>query len=136
MFREQKLEDVTLHGREQCSGPSQPQPSWEGAKIKRLLHDLPTVQLLRLADGERTGLLSRGPRCRGDGALRCLGLDKVHPDWWEAFLHTEAADFGGSNAEGTGTVLVGVCLLVIQGGGRDLVFIQSCLHFSLPPVSD
>lgn len=51
-------------------------------------------------------------------------------------LHTEAADFGGSNAEGTGTVLVGVYLLVIQGGGKDLVFIQSCLHFSLPPVSD
>lgn len=77
---------MTLHGREQCSGPSQPQPSWEGAKIKRLLHDLPTVQLLRLADGERTGgLLSRGPRCRGDRAPRCLGLDKVHPDWWAAF---------------------------------------------------
>lgn len=79
MFQEQKLEDVTLRGRERCSGPSQPQPGWEGAKIERLLHDLPTVQLLRLADRERAGggLVSRQPLC--------LGQDKVHPDWWEAF---------------------------------------------------
>lgn len=58
----------------------------------------------------------------GQGAPRLVG----------GILQTEAADFGGSNAEGTGTAWVGVCLLVIQGGGRDLVSIQSCLHFPCP----
>lgn len=47
-------------------------------------------------------------------------------------MQTEAADFGGSNAEGTGAAWVGVCLRVIQGGGRDLVSIQGCLDFPCP----
>lgn len=88
VFQEQKLEDVTACGRERCSRPSLLQPGWEGAKIERLLPDLPTVQLLRLAVGKKKragGFLSRGPRCPGGGALHCLRLDTVHADWWKAF---------------------------------------------------
>lgn len=49
----------------------------------------------------------------------------------EGILQTEAADFGGSDAEGTGTAWVGVCLLVILGGVKDLVSIQ---NFPCPRV--
>lgn len=130
MFQEQKLEDEIPCGRERCSRPSQLQPGWEGAKVERLLHDLPTVQLLRLADGERAGgtsLLRRWGSAllgAGQGAPRLVG----------GILQTEAADFGGSKAEGTATAWVGVGLPVIQGGGRDHSSIQNCLHFPCPRV--
>lgn len=40
-----------------------------------------------------------------------MGLDKVHPDWWEAFCKQRQLILE-TIAEGTGTAWVGVCLLV------------------------